>query len=163
MGNTIHLWLADSGGTPIKGSSTVEGRVGSIELISQDHSLFLPTDDHTGKVTGTRRHEPFAFTKKIDASSPYLYKAVTSGQTLKSAEFKWYCVNEAGNEAEYFITKLEDVKVVKVASKMHDIKDPDNKMQTYLEHVELSYENILWTFVEGKIEHEDSWSQRTKV
>ncbi|MBE0091057.1 hypothetical protein FOT81_07485 [Raoultella planticola] len=29
-------------------------------------------------------------------------KAVATGQTLKRAEFKWYKINDAGQEAEYF-------------------------------------------------------------
>ena len=85
--------------------------------------MYIPTDNNTGKLTGTRIHTPFLFTKEIDSSSPYLYKAVTTGQTLKSAEFKWYKINDAGQEVEYFNTRLENVKLVKVAPKMHDIKD----------------------------------------
>ena len=40
-------------------------------------NLYIPTDNNTGKLTGTRIHTPFLFTKEIDSSSPYLYKAVT--------------------------------------------------------------------------------------
>lgn len=50
--------------------------------------------------------------------------AVTTGQTLKSVEFKWYKINDTGQEVEYFNTKLENVKVVKVNPEMYDIKDP---------------------------------------
>jgi type VI protein secretion system component Hcp len=111
-----------------KGSVDVQDREGSIEVVAQEHNLYIPTDNNTGKLTGTRIHTPFLFTKEIDSSSPYLYKAVTTGQTLKSAEFKWYKINDAGQEVEYFNTKLENVKVVKV--KMHDIKDPLTRSTT---------------------------------
>ena len=56
----------------------------------------------TGKITGTRKHSALIIQKEFDSSSPYLYKAVATGQTLKSAEFKWYKINDAGQEAEYF-------------------------------------------------------------
>lgn len=160
MANPIHLWLQDDGGADIKGSSTVDKRVGSIEVISQDHSLHIPTDDNTGKLTGTRVHAPFVFSKEIDSSTPYLYKAVTTGQTLKSAEFKWYRINENGQEVEYFLTKLENVKVVSVAPKMHDIKDTSKAKYSHLEQVELRYEKITWTFSDGNIIHSDSWNER---
>ena len=124
MAIPVYLWLQDDGGADIKGSVDVQKREGSIEVLSQDHSLNIPTDNNTGKLTGTRVHTPFLFSKEIDASSPYLYKAVTTGQTLTSAEFKWYRIDDAGQEVEYFITRLENVKVVKVAPKMHDVKDP---------------------------------------
>lgn len=109
----------------------------------------------------TRIHTPFLFTKEIDSSSPYLYKAVTTGQTLKSAEFKWYKINDAGQEVEYFNTKLENVKVVKVNPVMHDIKNPVYEKHNHLEQVELRYEKITWTYKDGNIIHSDAWSERT--
>ncbi|VVO28494.1 Hcp family type VI secretion system effector [Pseudomonas fluorescens] len=161
MAIPIYLWLVvDDAGQEIAGSVDVHGREGSIEVLAQDHSLYIPTDNNTGKLTGTRVHAPFQFTKAIDASSPYLYKAVATGQTLKFAEFKWYRVNHGGEEAEYFITTLENVKVVKVASKMHDIKDPTKEKHSHLEQVELRYEKITWTYKDGYITHSDSWNER---
>ncbi len=130
MAIPVYLWLKDDGGADIKGSVDVQDREGSIEVVAQEHNLYIPTDNNTGKLTGTRIHTPFLFTKEIDSSSPYLYKAVTTGQTLKSAEFKWYRINDAGQEVEYFNTKLENVKVVKVNPLMHDIKNPPTRSTT---------------------------------
>lgn len=96
MAIPAYLWLKDDGGADIKGSVDVQGREGSIEVVALDHDVYIPTDNNTGKLTGTRTHKPFTFTKEIDASSPYLYKAVTTGQTLKTAEFKFYRINDAG-------------------------------------------------------------------
>jgi len=117
MAIPVYLWLKDDGGSEIKGSVNVKDREGSIEVVAQDHDLYIPTDNNTGKLTGTRIHTAFVFTKEIDSSTPYLYKAVTTGQTLKEAEFKWYKINDAGQEVEYFNTKLENVKVVKLHPK----------------------------------------------
>jgi type VI secretion system secreted protein Hcp len=83
MAIPVYLWLKDDGGADIKGSVDVQDREGSIEVVAQEHNLYIPTDNNTGKLTGTRIHTPFLFTKEIDSSSPYLYKAVTTGQTLK--------------------------------------------------------------------------------
>ncbi|MCT8354720.1 type VI secretion system tube protein TssD, partial [Photorhabdus kayaii] len=99
--------------------------------------------------------------KEVDASTPYLYKAVTSGQTLKSAEIKWYKIDDAGQEKEYFNTKLDNVKVVKVAPLMHDIKDPAKEKHNHLERVEFRYEKITWTYKDGNVIHSDSWSERS--
>lgn len=142
MAIPVYLWLKDDGGADIKGSVDVQDREGSIEVVAQEHNLYIPTDNNTGKLTGTRIHTPFLFTKEIDSSSPYLYKAVTTGQTLKSAEFKWYRINDAGREVEYFNTKLENVKVVKVNPLMHDIKNPAYEKHNHLEQIELRYEKI---------------------
>ncbi|MGO4311229.1 Hcp family type VI secretion system effector [Pseudomonas sp. KB_15] len=160
MATPIHLWLTDDGGADVKGSSDVQGREGSIEVVSQDHDVSVPTDDNTGKLTGARVHAPYTFTKVVDASSPYLYKAVTTGQTFKKAVFKLYKTNEAGQEVEFFVTTLENVKVVKVSSKMHDIKDSTKAKYNHLEQVELRYEKITWLHKDGNIEHDDSWKER---
>ena len=160
MAIPVYLWLQDDGGAEIKGSVDVQGREGSIEVVAQQHSVYIPTDNNTGKLTGARVHTPFCFTKEIDVSSPYLYKAVTSGQTLKSAEFKWYRIDDAGQEVEYFNTKLENVKVVRVEPKMHDIKDPTKEKHNHLEMIELRYEKIIWTYKDGNIIHSDAWSER---
>lgn len=160
MAIPVYLWLKDDGGADIKGSVDVKGREGSIEVVGQDHNLYIPTDNNTGKLTGTRVHTPFVFTKEVDASSPYLYKAVTTGRTLEGAEFKWYEINKAGQEVEYFNTKLKNVRVVKVASKMHDVKDPAKEKHNHLELVELRYEEITWTYKDGNIIHSDSWNER---
>lgn len=160
MATPIYLWLKDDGGAEIKGSVNVQKREGSIEVVAQDHSLYIPTDNNTGKLTGTRIHTPFRFTKEIDSSSTYLYKAVSSGQTLQSAEFKWYRIDDAGQEVEYFNTKLENVKVVSVAAKLHDIKDPTKEKHSHLEEIELRYEKITWTYKDGNLIHSDSWNER---
>lgn len=45
-------------------------------------------------------------------------------------------------EVEYFNTKLENVKVVKVNPLMHDIKNPAYEKHNHLEQIELRYEKI---------------------
>lgn len=155
-----YLWLKDDGGAHIKGSVDVKNREGSIEVLSFSHGLLVPTDNNTGKITGTRVHAPLVIEKEFDSSSPYLYKAVSTGQTLKSAEIKWYKINDAGQEVEYFNTKLENVKVVKVNPVMHDIKDPSYEKHNHLEQIELRYEKITWTYKDGNIIHSDSWNER---
>jgi type VI secretion system secreted protein Hcp len=160
MAIPVYLWLKNDGGADIKGSVDVQGREGSIEVLALDHCVSIPTDNNSGKLTGTRVHTPFMFTKEIDAASVYLLKAVTVGQTLKSAEFKWYRINDAGQETENYSALLENVKVVNVASKMHDIKDPTKEKHNHLEEVELRYEKITWAFKDGNINHSDSWNER---
>ncbi len=105
MAIPAYMWLKDDGGADIKGSVDVLRREGSIEIHGFSHNMSLPTDGMTGKITGTRKHSAVLLQKEFDSSSPYLYKAVATGQTLKSAEFKWYHINYAGeklNTSTYF-------------------------------------------------------------
>jgi type VI secretion system secreted protein Hcp len=161
MAIPAYMWIKDDGGADIKGSVTVQGREGSVEVVALEHGVSIPTDSNTGKLTGTRVHLPITFTKETDASTPYLYKAVTSGQTLKSIEIKWYKIDDAGKEKEYFNTKLDNVKVVAVNPKMFDIKNPAYEKHNHLEEVQLRYEKITWSYKDGNIIHTDTWNERS--
>lgn len=47
--------------------------------------------------------------KEIDSSSPYFNRAATTGQGLKSAEIRFYKINDAGQEVCYYIILLEKI------------------------------------------------------
>lgn len=160
MAIPAYMWLKDDGGTEIKGSVNVRDREHSIEVLGFGHGLHLPTDNNTGKITGTRVHSALSFEKEFDSSSPYLYKAVAKGQTLKSAEFRWYQINDAGQEVEYFNMLLENVKVVSVCPMMHDCKKPATEKHNHIESVSLRYERITWKHVDGNIIFSDAWNER---
>ncbi|EGT0620671.1 MULTISPECIES: Hcp family type VI secretion system effector [Citrobacter] len=160
MAIPAYLFLKDDGGADIKGSVDVQDREGSIEILSFDHGLHIPTDSRTGKLTGTRQHAPLNFQKEFDSSSPYLYKAIATGQTLKSAEFKWYRINDAGQEVEYFNMLLENVKIVSSAPHMLDIKNPATEKHNHLENVAMRYERITWKYCDGNIQFSDAWNER---
>ena len=160
MAIPAYLWLKDDGGADLRGSVDVVGREGSIEIHGLRHGVSIPTDDTTGKATATREHAPYIFSKEIDASSPYLYKAVTTGQKLKSAQVKFYRINDAGQEVEYFSVMMEGVMVVTVAPMMYDVKTAYGEARNHLEMIELVYEKITWRYVDGNIIHSDSWNER---
>lgn len=161
MAIPAHLFLKDDGGSLIKGSSDVRDREGSIEVLSFTHGLHIPVDGNTGKQTGTRVHGAFTIGKEFDSSSTYLYKAAATGQTLKSAEMKWYRINDAGQEVEYFNMLLENVKVVAITPVMNHCKDPSMQHLNHMEYVDLRYEKITWKFCDGNLVYSDAWNERT--
>lgn len=158
MAIPAYLWLKDDGGALIKGSVDVNGRERSIEVTSFSHNVNIPTDGNTGKLTGTRVHGALLFEKDFDSSSPYLFKAVATGQTLKSAELKWYAINDAGQEVEYYNMLLEGVKIVSVAPMMHDTKTAINV--GHKEQIQMRYDKITWHFLDGNIRYSDAWNER---
>ncbi len=158
MAVPVHLFLTDDGGAMIRGSSDVQYREGSIELRGLHHSLNLPTDPMTGKVTGTRQHSPFQFTKELDSASPYLFKAAATGQTLKAAEFRFYHIDYAGQEVEYYRITLENVKVIAVSPIMHDTRGCPGT--GHMEEVALNYEKITHLYKDGNLLAHDAWNER---
>ncbi|MBY4839985.1 type VI secretion system tube protein TssD [Pantoea sp. DY-5] len=158
MAIPVHMFIKDDGGAVIRGGSDVMHREGSIELRGVQHLLSIPTDNNTGKLTGTRQHAPFIFEKEIDSASPYLYKAVATGQTLKEAEIKWYRISDAGQEEEYFNILMEGVKVISISPIMHDMRNCPGT--GHMESVALRYAKITWKYVDGNIQFNDAWNER---
>ncbi len=159
MAIPAYMWLKDDQGNDVNGSVTVAEREGSIEILHFDHELRIPTDNDTGELTGTRKHEPFVITKAVDAATPYLYKACSNGQTLKQLELKWYRIDDTGTEREYFRHTLEDVKITSITPTMHNVKDLDKERYPHLETVCMRYKRITWTYLDGNIEFSDSWTE----
>lgn len=160
MAISVYLWLYEDDGKRLKGGVDVRGREGSIELVGMQHDIFIPTDNMSGVATGTRQHEAYTFEKGIAPSSPLLYRALTTGRTLSKAEFRYYRINTNGMEEEYFNVQLENVKVCHVVPIMFDTKDPDFEKHGHIEHVGLRYGKITWNYVDGNIQHTDSWKER---
>jgi type VI secretion system secreted protein Hcp len=160
MAIPAYMWLKDDGGNLIRGSVDVQDRENSVEILSFSHGLLVPTDSNTGKITGTRLHAPLMIEKEFDSSSPYLYKAVATGQTLKSVEIKWYRINDAGQEVEYFNMLLENVRVVSINPVMHNSKESGLQMHNHNEGVQLRYERITWKYCDGNVQYSDAWNER---
>lgn len=152
-----NMWIYDDGGALIKGGCDVQDREFSIEFKGLHHNLSTPTDNLTGKPTGKRIHAPMLIVKEFDYSSPYLYKAVATGQALQKAELKFYKIDDAGQEAEYFNILLEGVRVVSVSPSMAAPGDNNNN---HLETVEMRYEKITWKHNDGNIIFSDAWNER---
>lgn len=160
MAIPVYLFLTDDAGNIVKGGVDIRGREDSIEVLGLHHGVFLPTDDLKGNLTGLRTHLPYLIEKEVDCSSPWLYKALTSGRNFRAAELKFFQINSSGQEEEYFNTLLEDVKVVTILPVMHDIKDETKKQFNHMEVIELRYRKITWKYLMGNIIHSDSWGER---
>lgn len=119
MSNPAYLWLVDTNGSPLVGSSLVSDRVGAIEIKSLTHNVNIPTDGNTGRLTGTRIHAPIQFQKEFDRVTPLLYKAQSEGATLKCATIKMYTLTEAGMEKEYFNIILNNVKITSITADLY--------------------------------------------
>lgn len=63
MSNPAHLWLTNENGSPVVGSCQMLNRIGSIEVRSVHHHVWLPADKNTGRLTGTRLHTPIKVQK----------------------------------------------------------------------------------------------------
>jgi type VI secretion system secreted protein Hcp len=153
----LYLSLKDSSGSAIRGSSEVVGREGSIEVLSFAHGMSSPVDANSGKLMGGRLHHPMLVEKEIDRATPMLYMALARGQTLQSAEIKWYRIDHSGREIEYFNIMMRSVKITAVSPRVPNIKERASLIHNHMEQIELRYEEITWSYLDGNLQFRDAW------
>jgi type VI secretion system secreted protein Hcp len=154
------MWMTDNQGNPIKSIVTIQGREGSAEVYEFHHDVTIPTDNHTGNLTGTRKHGAFKIVKQFCSATPVLNKACSSGQSLQQVKLSWYRIDANGKEQEYFRHTLTNAKVVAVKPKVADVNNPNFDHYGHLEEVHFRYEKIQWLYLDGNIAAEDSWNER---
>ncbi len=161
MGMTAHLWLK-ANGKDIKGESTQAsmGRADTIECLAFEQGCTSARESATGMVTGRRQHSPIRILKRIDKSSPLLMKALCNNEKI-DATIKFYRPNPKGDGTteQFYTIVIKDGHVASLKDMLLDtlrevtVKDPP------LEEVSFVFKTINWTFMDGGITHEDSWSE----
>jgi type VI secretion system secreted protein Hcp len=73
---------------------------------------------------------------------------------------RWYRINDAGREEEYFSMLLEDVRITGINPVMPNIKTTGESQINHIESISLLYERITWHYKDGNIRFTDSWLDR---
>lgn len=154
MPTPIYMSINDTG---VAGSVEIAGREGTVEVIEMNHRVHIPTDVHTGASTGVRVHSAMIVRKAFDASSPYLYKAVTEGEQYDTVKFSFFEIDATGTEVEYFTILIERVRVSSVKVVVPNVKDLQAEHYPHMEEIEFVYGAMTKTFTDGTLEHTDDW------
>jgi type VI secretion system secreted protein Hcp len=165
----LNAYLSLSGQTQgqIKGSVTQKGREGKIMVIAAEHQVLSPRDAASGLATGKRQHKPFVITKEIDLSSPRLYTALVSNETITDWELQFWApkgigstAGAAGVEIMRYSVRLTQAAICDIRFHMLNNKNPE--LARYAEHEEVAftYQKIEWTWVPTALTASDSFSAR---
>ncbi|MBT8399512.1 MAG: type VI secretion system tube protein Hcp [Rhodothermia bacterium] len=154
MPTPIYMSINDTG---VKGSVEIGGREDTVEVLEVAHDLHIPTDVHSGRLTGVRMHSPFKVRAAFDAATPYIYKACTEGETYDTVKFSFYQIDDTGTEVEYYTILLERVKVASVKVDVPNVKDAKFEHLPHMCEYSFVYSRVTWTFTEGTLEHTDDW------
>lgn len=162
MASPLYMWIEDENHEAIEGSVAItDNRKGSVEIIELKHHVEIPTDKHSGALTGTRRHNAVRLVKGIDKSSAALFKAVTTGKTLSKVTLCFYHISKEGIEQEYYRMDFEDVKITDFETDLRNVKDPGSDLYPHLENIAFRYVKMTVTYAEGNLTHSDSWEERS--
>lgn len=157
MSLPAYLFLYDENGMLLNGGCVSAGREGAIEVLSSSYGISQPVDRNTGRMSGTRQHEPYVIHKDIDKLSPLLAICVCEGRRLKKAEIRYYETTEAGVECEAFRVTMGDVVVAYVNANHTYI--PGSNRHNMIEAVGLRFNSIEWFWLQGMIKYSDAWSK----
>ncbi len=133
-----------------------EGHDDSFMVQAFEHNIVIPRDAQSGQPSGTRIHMPLKVTKVFDKSSPLLYQALVTGESL-TCTIEWYRTSSEGTHEHYFTQEIEGASVVDIRSFMPNCQDPNNGHFTHLEEVSFSYSTITWTHEIAGTEGNDDW------
>ena len=156
---TVHLTLEIDGNT-IEGESTISSmdRQNTIECSSFSWGAFVPTDPASATPSGERRYEPVKVIKRIDKSTPLLAKALTMGQPVTAAEFRFYRPDTEGSGAEvhFYTILLENGYITGISALSEDAIVGGANAPPMMETVSFVFQKITWTYEIGGVVHEDN-------
>lgn len=162
MALNAYLTVAGKAQGPIHGSVNRKGRENSILVHSFSQEIVSPRDAASGLPTGKRVHKPITILKEIDKSSPRLWTALVTNETLVTWELQiWETGPGAtGEEKQIYSIKLTNASIASMREAMPDNEDPSNAKLPLREEIAFTYQKIQWTWIDGGITAEDDWEAR---
>lgn len=141
----------------IEGEVDRLNREGTIEVLSIDHTVKIPSDSF-GIPSGRRVHLPITVGKVVDRSSPMLFQALCDSELLSEVIIDWYRTDGTGMEELYYRLTLKNAKITNIDFYVPDTQDPANQALGHRERVSLVYDHIIWSHEVDGVEYEDAWS-----
>lgn len=153
-----------------KGEATRIAGTNYIAVLAFNYQITSPTDAATGLPTGKPKHQPIVITKTLDATSPQIYSALVSNETLTKVTIEFMTppdssTGAAGSkEIPYYTITLTNARI----SDVHQHMDQTNPGATGssivptepMEDVSITFEQITVASAVGQTTAADSWSSK---
>jgi len=154
MGASVHaaqnVYLTlKADGVEIPGDSPVLSleREGTIECTAVNQEMFLPEG-------GRLSAGPFKFIKRIDRSSPLLYKALERQEQI-DATFRYFrpAPSGGGTEEHYYTIHLERGHISSIRHWFPNTVDPAAVSYPHTEEVSITFQTMTTTFEPVGVSH----------
>jgi type VI secretion system secreted protein Hcp len=154
----VYLFLKLQGAS-VSGEVIRKGMENAIECLSYEQAAHTARDASTGMATGRRQYEPLKILKRIDRTSPLLWKALTQNQVVDGS-FRFYRPGAGGTLQQFYTVEIQQGRVASIKQSSPDVMSPEAQRLPAMEEVTFVFSTIRWTFVEGGVQHEDSLGGR---
>ena len=160
MSMTVHLTLT-ANGEAVEGESTQTtlDRENTIECFSFEYGVQSASEAFSGAPSGDRNYEPIRIVKRIDKSTPLLWKALCQNESIEAA-FKFFRPNPTGDGTiEHFYTvEITGARVAAVDLSSPDAMIGSNEPPT--EAISFVFNNLTQTYETTGAAHQDNFSER---
>jgi type VI secretion system secreted protein Hcp len=158
MASSGYLTIVGQKQGAFNGGVTEKGHENSILVHAFDVQIASPHDPTTGAASGRRQHQPVLILKEIDKSSPLLWNALVTNETLTTWLLKFFTASATGvNQLLYSIT-LTNASIASMDESMLDNGVPANATLPLREQITFTYQKIQWTWAEGGVTASDDWN-----
>ena len=157
MANPGFLKLEGMQQAVIQSSVNSDDKEGMIQFFTFEHKLDAqakPKEDradaqhkHNPQKHNPHKHKPIVITKETDKFTPALYKALCSGEQIKTAKFSWFATLGSKNEEQqvYSVT-IDKAKIIAIETSMPDTRETAEGHINLSEKITFAYEKITWAY-----------------
>lgn len=160
MAETVHLALK-AAGADVQGESTQTSlaRENTIECVFFQSGVTTARERGTGQATGRRQYEPLMIRKRIDKATPLIAKALVRNEEIEG-KFLFFRPNPSGDGTteQFYTIEIKKGRVAAIKQFSPDAIEPGTSTDPAMEEVSFVFHTITWTYTNGGITHEDTWS-----
>jgi type VI secretion system secreted protein Hcp len=131
-----------------KGTLLIPGHK-AIEIVSVQHEILVPVDNSSGRSARRRRHHPVVITREVDSSSPQIFEALQEGQVYPIMRLDF-------SGSKHYSVTLTNAVVTRSRLAGRPSSGAGERRESY----SISYQKIEWSWIDGGITQQDSWSMR---
>jgi len=156
-----------------KGGSAVKSRAGTSIVVDTDFLVEAPRDVHSGLSTGKRQYKPIQCELLLDAAYINSMTALATNEVLSAVTINFFqsagaalqttgLTSAAGGEAKPAFTielvnaQFSSVKFQQPYSRSHENSEEKHRDLHYV--VELTFQKITCTWVQGGVTFTDDWT-----
>jgi type VI secretion system secreted protein Hcp len=162
MPESVALFLKAKKTGAIQGDSsqTSLGREKSIECLSFEHEVTTARETASGAATGRRTYVPIKIRKRIDRASPLIAQALVNNEEI-SGKFMFFRPSPVGDGTtqQFYTIEISQGRIASLKQFVPDSTDDEHAHREPEEEVAFTFHKITWTYTDGGVTAEDSWSQ----
>jgi type VI secretion system secreted protein Hcp len=163
MAESVSLTLTANGDNiPGDHTQTSLGRENTIEVLKLEQPMFVNIERASLRPSGRRVYMPLKFSKRMDRSTVLLRQALNQNQVI-AGNFRWFRPNPAGDGTtqHFFTLAFTGGRITRCELQLPDVMQAESASLPPMELVELMFDGVTWTWLDGGIEHTDSISSGT--